>query len=172
MKSEKQILKKEGRLDLPISDDAKFRQFNKFHKITSDPLVTEWLDDPLRPDNPAQDFLQHKASHVGAPTTELKDILEFDSQNKPKIVLPRKQLSGKLAVGLILLGNSQTGLSMGDLVIQISKNWKKVKPTNISPILSQNGDWFFSEGERGNYTYRLSNKGRRELLETVSILKK
>ena len=135
-------------------------------------LIIDFLNDPSRPDNPPQDFLQHKPSHTGISSTEIKDILEFDLQNKPKIVLPKKQLSGKLTVGLILLGNSQTGLSMSDLVKQVSKNWKKVKPTDISPILSQNGDWFFSEGERGNYIYRLSNKGRRELLEMVNLLKK
>ncbi len=48
MKDESKILKTKDRLVLPkLSDDAKFRQFNKIHPITGDPLVTEWLDDLL-----------------------------------------------------------------------------------------------------------------------------
>lgn len=143
---------------------------NAINKIRE--LLVDFLDDPLRPDNPPQDFLQHKPSHSGVSTTEIRGILEFDSQNKPKIVLPKKQLSGKLAVGLILLGNSETGLTMSQLVEQVSKNWKKVKPTDISPIISQNNEWFFSEGQRGNYVYSLSNKGKQEILNMVSLLKK
>ncbi len=34
-----------GRLCLPKSEDAAFRKFNKFHEITTDPLVSEWMDD-------------------------------------------------------------------------------------------------------------------------------
>ena len=135
-------------------------------------LLIDFLDDPLRPDNPAQDFLQHKPSLVGASSPEIKGILEYDSYNKPRIVLRKKQLSGKLAVGLILLGNSKTGLTMNELVKQVSKNWKKVKPTDISPILSQSSEWFFSEGERGNYIYRLSKKGKNEIMQLVSLFKK
>jgi len=135
-------------------------------------LLIDFLNEPLKPDNPPQDFLQRKPSFVGATSTEIKDILEYDSQNKPRIVLQRKHLSGKLAVGLILLGNSETGLTMNELVKQVSKNWKQVKPTDISPILSQSADWFFSEGERGKYIYRLSKKGRKEILNMVGLLKK
>jgi len=36
-----------GRLFLPKSKDRVFRQFNKNHKITQDPLVSEWMDDLL-----------------------------------------------------------------------------------------------------------------------------
>jgi len=43
---EKKILKNEKRLVLPEPvEDSRFKQFNKFHPITGDPLVTEWLDD-------------------------------------------------------------------------------------------------------------------------------
>ena len=135
-------------------------------------LIVDYLDDPQKPDNPPQDFLQHKPSFVKPPTAEIKNILEYDSLNKPRIVLHKKQLSGKLAVGLILLGNGSSGLTMAELVEQVSNNWKKIKPTDISPILSQNTDWFFNEGIKGNYIYRLSNKGRKEILYTVSLLKK
>ncbi len=34
-----------GRLDLPKGADDKFRQFNQLHKVTSEPLVAEWMDD-------------------------------------------------------------------------------------------------------------------------------
>ncbi len=49
MKGTQQILKdKNGKLHLPApSEDATFRKFNKLHQITSDPLVTEWIDDLL-----------------------------------------------------------------------------------------------------------------------------
>ena len=47
MKGVHQILRdKNGKLHLPEpSQDVKFRKFNKLHEITSDPLVTEWIDD-------------------------------------------------------------------------------------------------------------------------------
>ena len=135
-------------------------------------LLIEFLDNPLKPDNPPQDFLQHKPTLVSAPAEEIKDILEYDSKNKPLIVLPKKHLSKKLAVGLILLGNAGNKLTMSELVNQVSKNWKKVKSTDLSPLLSHSGGWFYSEGTRGNYVYSLSNKGRKELLNTVSLLKK
>jgi len=49
MNGAQQILKnKNGKLYLPEqSHDAELRKFNKFHEITSDPLVTEWMDDLL-----------------------------------------------------------------------------------------------------------------------------
>lgn len=132
------------------------------------------MKNPLKPDNPAQDFLQHKPSFVGASTSEIKDIIEYDSQGEPQIVLSKKHLSGRLSVGLILLGNSKLGLAMGQLVEQVSKNWKKVRPSDISSILSQlkNDGLVFKEGSRGKYVYRLSKKGRQEFLNMVSLMKK
>lgn len=48
MKDQSKILKTKDRLVLPkFLEDTKFRQFNKLHPITGDPLVTEWLDDLL-----------------------------------------------------------------------------------------------------------------------------
>ncbi len=46
MKGEKKILKTKDRLVLPeLPDDSRFKEFNKFHSITADPLVTEWMED-------------------------------------------------------------------------------------------------------------------------------
>ena len=135
-------------------------------------LLIDFLKEPLKPDNPAQDFLQHKPSYVRAAIGEIKDIIEYDSLDQPQIVLPRKQLSGKLAVGLVLLANSESGLTMNELVKQVSKNWKKVKSDDISPIISQQmSGWVIKEGVSGNYVYRLSNKGRKEILNSISVLK-
>jgi len=36
-----------GHFSLPTVDEREFRMFNKHHEITSDPLVSEWLDDLL-----------------------------------------------------------------------------------------------------------------------------
>jgi len=36
-----------GHFLLPKAKNSEFRQFNKFHKFTSDPLVSEWMDDLL-----------------------------------------------------------------------------------------------------------------------------
>ncbi len=137
-------------------------------------LLIDFLNDPSKPDNPAQDFLQHKPSFIGASTSEIKDIIEYDSQGAPQIVLSKKHLSGKLSVGLILLGNSKSGLAMGQLVEQVSKNWKKVIPSDISSILSQlqNDGLVFKEGSRGKYVYRLSKKGRQEFLNLINVIKK
>ena len=44
MKEEKRILKTKDRLVLPkLPEDTKFKQFNKSHPITGDPLVTDGL---------------------------------------------------------------------------------------------------------------------------------
>ncbi len=135
-------------------------------------LLIDFLKEPLKPDNPAQDFLQHKPSYTRVTTGEIKDIIEYDSANQPQIVLPKKQLSGKLAVGLILLANSESGLSMSELVKQVSKNWKKVESKDISSIISQQmSGWVLKEGISGKYVYRLSKKGRREIMNMISVLK-
>lgn len=48
MNGEKRILKTKDRLVLPeLPEDSRFKQFNKVHPITGDPLVTEWIDDLL-----------------------------------------------------------------------------------------------------------------------------
>jgi hypothetical protein len=48
MNGEKKILKTKDRLVLPeLPEDSRFKQFNKAHPITGDPLVTEWIDDLL-----------------------------------------------------------------------------------------------------------------------------
>jgi len=48
MNGESKILKTKDRLVLPkLPEDTRFRQFNKIHPITGDPLVTEWVDDLL-----------------------------------------------------------------------------------------------------------------------------
>ena len=36
-----------GRLALPKVDEREYRRFNEHHEITSDPLVSEWMDDLL-----------------------------------------------------------------------------------------------------------------------------
>lgn len=36
-----------GHFFLPKAKDTEFRQFNKLHEFTSDPLVSEWMDDLL-----------------------------------------------------------------------------------------------------------------------------
>lgn len=136
-------------------------------------LLIDFLATPLKPDSPVQDFLQHKPSYVGASPEEIEDIIEYDSQNNPHIVLPKKRLSGKLAVGLILLVNSARGLTMNDLVKQVSKNWKRVASSDISPILSQQMEgWVLKEGKSGNYLYRLSKKGKKEIMNMITLLKK
>ena len=134
-------------------------------------LLKDFLEKPSKLDNPPQDFLRLKPSFVEPAQTEIKGVIEHDSRGSPQIVLPKKHLSGKLAVGLILLAHSKTGLAMNELVKQVSKNWKRVKPTDISPILSQMGGRVFKEGERGAYVYRLSKKGRAEILKMVKLIK-
>ena len=131
-------------------------------------LVDDFLSDPLKIDSPAQDFLQDRPSYVGAPSHEIKDVLEFDSERKPVIVLPKNKLSGKLVAGLVLLGNGASGVTLPELVEQVSKNWKRVKSSDLSPILKQqmNG-WVIKEGKPKKYVYRLTRKGRNEILDVV-----
>jgi len=135
-------------------------------------LLTDFLNDPLKTDNPVQDFLKKKPSYVSAAPSEIKDIIEYDSAYKPQIVLAKKHLSGRLAVGLLLLTNSESGLTMAELVKQVSKNWKKVTSKDISPILSQQMDgWVLKDGERGKYVYRLTKNGRKEILNMINLIK-
>jgi len=136
-------------------------------------LVNDYQNNPLKIDNPVQDFLKNEPSYVGASPAEIENILEYDKNNKPQIVLAKKHLSGRLAVSLILLGNSATGITMNELVKQVSKNWKKVTSTDISPILSQQmSGWVLKEGKTGKYVYRLSKNGRKRILNMVDLLKK
>ena len=46
-KTGKVIRLQSGRFFLPKSDEQEFREFNKNHEVTSDPLVSEWMDDLL-----------------------------------------------------------------------------------------------------------------------------
>jgi len=46
-KTGKIIRLRSGRFLLPRLDEAEFREFNKHHEITSNPLVSEWMDDLL-----------------------------------------------------------------------------------------------------------------------------
>ncbi len=134
-------------------------------------LLKDFLKNPSKPDNPPQDFLQQKPSFAGPSTTEIKDVIEVDTTGSPQIVINKKHLSGKLAVGLVLLSHSKSGLTMNELVNQVSKSWKKVKSNDISAILSQMGGWVFKEGSKGAYVYRLSKKGRSEILNMVKLIK-
>lgn len=135
-------------------------------------LLKEYLENPSKPDNPAQDFLLKQPSFSSGSKKEIKDIIEYDSNKMPQILIPKKHLSGKLAVGLILLGNSKTGCTMQELVKQVSKNWRKVGSQDISPIISQQMDGLvMKEGEKREYVYRLSTKGRREILDLVNLIK-
>ena len=134
-------------------------------------LLKDFLEDPLKLDNPAQDFLHRRPPLVEPSQKDIQGIIEHDSKGSPQIVLSKKQLSGKLTVGLILLSHSKTGLTMNELVQQVSKNWKRVKSTDISPILSQMGGLVFKEGKKGDYVYRLSKKGRDEMMNMVKLIK-
>ena len=133
-------------------------------------LITGYLSDPQKLDNPPQDFLSIKPNSSKPTVAQTKDFLEYDSTGKPSITLNKKQLTGKLAVGLILLGNAVPGLNMSELVEQISKNWKKIKPSCISSIITVNSTWFIKEGKRGKYIYRLTNKGKKEIFDTVKSI--
>lgn len=136
-------------------------------------LLIDFIQNPDKIDSPVQDYLKKKPSYTGAPSSKIKDILEFNAQGLPQIVLDKKHLSGKLAVGLILLGNSTNGLTMNELVKQVSRNWKRVKSANLSPIISQQmSGWVIKDGTSGNYIYRLSTKGRNNLMKMVDLLKK
>ena len=39
------IRKSSGHFALPKTDEQVFRDFNKHHDLTSDPLISEWMDD-------------------------------------------------------------------------------------------------------------------------------
>ena len=133
--------------------------------------LIEFLQNPKEADNPVHDFLKVKPSFRSASTEELQNIVEIDERGEPHIVIPPKQISGKEAVGFILLASGERALSMNELTELVSKNWKKQKANQISAIIASTKSWIIAIGQRGNYRYRLSGKGREEMLKIIKVLK-
>ena len=133
-------------------------------------LLRNYLANPDKSDNPVSDFLEHKAVYRGAPKEQLKNIIEFDANQIPQIILDKKKLSGRNAVGFLLLANSVKGVSLGELTKQVSRSWKRVPNAKIYRILNGMGNLVIKEGTRRNYTYRLSGTGRKEFLKIIDVL--
>jgi hypothetical protein len=134
-------------------------------------LLLDYLQNPAEPDSPVQDFLQEKPSFRNASTEELEDIIEIDNIGEPHILIPPKKISAKDAIGFILLASGEKTLSMNELTELLSKNWKRQKANQVSATIASMKGLIVPIGSRGNYRYRLSVKGREEMLRIMKILK-
>ena len=133
-------------------------------------LLRGYLANSEKSDNPVSDFLAHKAVYRGATQQQLKDIVEFDVYGIPQIILDKKKLSGRNAVGFLLLANAEKGVSLGDLTNQVSRSWKRLSNKNVARILNGMGNWVIKEGPKRNYVYRLSGTGRKVFLKIIDVL--
>lgn len=134
-------------------------------------LLLDYLKHPTEPDSPVLDFLQRKPSFRSASTGELENIIEIDEVDEPHILIPSDKISGRQAIGFILLATGEKALSISELTELVSKNWKRQKSNQISAMLAQMRDWVVPIGTKGKYRYRLSGKGTREVLEIMKVLK-
>jgi len=148
------------------SNDGKQELMGKIRE-----LLLDYLKNPDEPDNPVQDHLQRKPSFRSASTGELEHIIEIDEIGEPHILIPSKQISGREAIGFILLASGEKALSMNELTVLVSKNWKRIKQNQISAIIASMKGWVVPIGSRGSYRYRLSIKGREEMRKIIRILK-
>lgn len=134
-------------------------------------LLIDFLQNPTEADNPVHDFLKEKPSFRNASATELEGIVEIDDMNEPHLVIAPKQISASNAIGFLLLTTGEIGLTMNELTELVSKNWKKQKANQISSTIASMKGLVVTIGTKGNYRYRLSGKGREEMLKIVKILK-
>jgi len=133
-------------------------------------LLRNYLADPDKSDNPVSDFLEHKAVYRGAPKTQLKNIIEYDDNNIPQVILDKRKLSGRNTVGFLLLANAENGISLGELTNQVTRSWKRHTNRQVARILHGMGNMIIKQGPKGNYIYRLSGTGRKEILEIINVL--
>ena len=78
-----------GRLALPKVDEREYRRFNEHHEITSDPLVSEWMDDLLtrRRGLPIKCWKTKHLVNKGITRIEEKDMTSIVMDHSPKGLL-------------------------------------------------------------------------------------
>jgi Cdc6-like AAA superfamily ATPase len=90
---------------------------------------------------------------------ELEGIIELGENGSPNITIRPEELTAREVIGLILYAAS-TPLNMRRLTNDVSRNWKSLTIQEVSANLSQMKGLVIKEGEKGEYTYRLSGSGK------------
>lgn len=135
-------------------------------------LLRDFVQNPNKPDNPVSDFLRVRPVFRGASKSELEGVVEFDENGHPHLVWPQtSKLSAKEVVGILLLANTEKGISLSDLAKQVSRNWKRQNTKQISVVISKIKGWVIKEGAKRCYVYRLSGTGKTEVLKIILGLK-
>lgn len=135
-------------------------------------LLKDFVQNPNKPDNPVSDFLRARPVYRGASKGELEGVVEVDQNDFPHIVLYNsKKLSAKEVIGILLLANAEKGVSLNDLTVQVSRNWKKQRQNDVSAVISQMKGWVIKEGQKRKFVYRLSGTGKTEILKIIQRLK-
>lgn len=89
-----------------------------------------------------------------------KDIIEYNAEGVPHILVSPKKLTAKEAIGLILYAVAPVAISMRELKDFVSLNWKSVSMPYLSANLSQMRELVIREGRKGTYKYKLSGLGK------------
>jgi len=135
-------------------------------------LLKDFVQNPNKPDNPVSDFLRVRPVYRGASKGELDGVIEFDQNNFPHIVLAhRTDLALKEVIGILLLANTEKGITLSELVKQVSSNWKRQTANQVSRTITQMTGWIIKEGQKRKFVYRLSGTGRTEVLKIILKLK-
>jgi hypothetical protein len=133
-------------------------------------LLLDIKQNPEKTDNPVSDFLQERPVYRSPSKQELVNVIEYDDQGVPHIVISPKELSLANVIGLILYASAEQGLGLSDLTSMVSSNWKRVPSTHVSATLGSMKGLIIKEGKPGNYLYRLSGKGRVAIFRLVESL--
>jgi hypothetical protein len=125
---------------------------------------------PEKPDNPVSDYLEERPVHRVGSKQEMVNVVEYDDEGIPHIVMSPKKLSLANVIGILLYARAAKGMSLAELTKMVASNWKRVKQTTISGTLAQMRELTIKEGKPRNYVYRLSGKGRTAIRRLIATL--
>jgi hypothetical protein len=92
--------------------------------------------------------------------TSSQGIFEFDSKGHPHATVSLTPLNAREIIGLLLYSKDPTPLTLGEFDKIVATNWKSVGVEYLSAVTSQLKQYMIKEGEKGNFTYRLSGAGK------------
>lgn len=133
-------------------------------------LLADIEKHPEKPDNPVSDFLEEKAVFRGGSRQEMVNVVEYDDDGNPHIVISPKNLSLANVIGILLYAHTDKGMALAELTKMVARNWRRVPPTTISATLAQMRELIIKEGKPGSYIYRLSGRGRTAIRRLIATL--
>lgn len=125
---------------------------------------------PDNPDNPVSDFLEERPVRRGGSRQEMMNVVEYDDEDVPHIVVSPKKLSLANVIGILLYAYTEKGMTLRELTKSVATNWWRVPSTTISGTVAQMRELVIKEGKPGKYVYRLSGKGRTSIRRLIASL--